>query len=117
MTEIPGDLVRCAEQPDKVEIHIAGGLFVKQMRFPAVGVYIPQHSHASDHLSMLAHGAVRVWKDGVLLGDRHAPTGILIEAGSMHTFQSLLPDTVIYCIHNIGERDYPELLAENHLVA
>lgn len=113
---LPNEVARRAIQPENVEIHFAGGLFVKQMRFAEANTYIPQHAHGSDHLSMLARGSVRVWEDGKYVGDRVAPTGIMIRAGVKHVFMSLQPETIIYCIHNIGDRDYPEITAKNHLV-
>lgn len=77
----------------------ADGLFVKQMHILKAGTRVPQHAHVYDHLTMLATGSVRVWKDGALDGDYIAPTGIMIAAGIKHTFEALEDDTVAYCIH------------------
>ena len=95
-----------------VEIHGEDGVFIKQMVLPAAGITVPQHAHTYAHTSMLAVGSVRVWKDGVLMGDFHAPTGITIEAKVKHTFLSLEP-SIIYCIHNVG-RDGSVSVHEHH---
>lgn len=113
---LPSDLVVLDEQPPVVEIHMAGDVFIKQILIAKAGTYIPQHSHAYDHTSMLAVGSVRVWKDGVCGGDLHAPTGILIEAGTKHTFLSLVDGAVLYCIHNTARSGLVEILEEHQLV-
>jgi len=102
-------------QPDSVEIKMCDGIFVKSMMIHAKGTVVPQHSHTYDHLSMLARGAVRIWKDGVLWGDFEAPTGIRIDAHTKHKFLSLEDDTLIYCIHNIRDAEQVDIFEENQL--
>lgn len=104
------------EQPPVVELHTADGLFIKQMYVAKAGTYIPQHSHAWDHTSMLATGSVRLWADGVLQGDFFAPAGILIEAGVKHLFLSLEDETTVYCIHNLHGEEAVKVLAEHQIV-
>ena len=94
---------------DGIEIHCVDGVFVKQWRLPRVGLVAPQHSHVYDHLTMLAAGAIKVWKDGVYVGEKIAPTGIVIEAGCKHMFVSTQPDTVLYCIHNADRTGAPDV--------
>jgi hypothetical protein len=101
------------EQPYGVEIHSTDGIFIKQMVIPTAGTLVPQHSHTFDHLSMLATGAVRVWKDGVLVGDKVAPCGITIVAGSKHAFLALEDRTTIYCIHNLHGANDVGVLSEH----
>jgi quercetin dioxygenase-like cupin family protein len=103
------------EQPYGVEIKMADGIFVKQMAIPRAGTIIPQHSHKYDHLSMLARGSVRVWRDGADKGVFHAPTGITIPAGCKHTFRSLEDNTVLYCVHRIDRADEVEILEEHQI--
>lgn len=100
-------------QPDSIEFHSADGVFVKMMHIKHENIFVPQHSHSYDHLSMLARGSVRVWKDDVLVGDFTAPHGINIEAHKKHKFLSLEPNTIIYCIHNISRTGEVEV-AEHH---
>jgi hypothetical protein len=104
---------RQIKQPPIVEIKLCPGLFVKQMALEAADSWVPQHSHAFAHLSMVAAGKVAVWRDGQFWGDFEAPTGILIEPGVKHTFHSLVPHTVIYCIHRVGADGEPEILEEH----
>lgn len=104
------------DQPPIVEFHTADGLFIKQMFIAKAGTLIPQHSHAWDHTSMLATGSVRLWADGVRVGDFQAPTGILIKAGVKHLFQSLEDGTTVYCIHNLHGEEAVKVLAEHQLV-
>lgn len=113
---MPVQFQRAAEQPPVVEIHMADDVFIKQMLIAKADTFIPQHSHVYDHTSMLAVGSVRVWEDGVLRGDFTAPTGLLIKAGIKHTFQALVDNTVVYCIHNTSRSDVVEVLEEHHLV-
>ncbi len=103
------------EQPPVVEFVEADGIFIKQMYLHEVGTLVPQHSHKYEHVSMLACGAVRVWVDGDLVGDFEAPRPIIIQANRKHLFQSLLPDTIIYCIHNIERTGAVEIAEEHQL--
>lgn len=95
-------------QPGEWEIHTVDGVFIKQMHLPVAGMLVPQHSHTHAHMSMLAHGAVRVGIEGEPAGDFHAPCGIFIAAGKKHLFESLEPDTVLYCIHNLAHMEIAE---------
>lgn len=93
---------RAEQQPLQTNIHLAPGLFVKHCVF-AAGTLIPQHSHDLDHLSVIATGTVRVWRDGEQLGDYRAPAGILIEAHAKHTFLALEEGTTVLCVHRLDE--------------
>jgi hypothetical protein len=90
----------CIEQPPFWEA-VTDGVFIKQMLLKDVGTRVPQHAHVYDHTSMLATGAVRVWMDEKLIGDFRAPYPLFIKAKIKHTFQSLEPNTLIYCIHRL----------------
>jgi len=102
------------EQPVETNIHICPGLFVKHSVFEE-GSFIPQHSHEYPHLTVVASGAVRAWKDDVLLGDFTAPAGIVIEAGTKHLFLALAPAAVL-CIHRVDEDGDPSVLDEHQIV-
>lgn len=95
-------------QPGEWEIHTVDGVFIKQMHLPVAGILVPQHSHTHSHMSMLAHGSVRVVVEGEPAGDFHAPMGIFIAAGKKHLFESLEPNTVLYCIHNLANMEVAE---------
>lgn len=100
-------------QPHGVEIAITDDIFVKQMVLDKAGTLVPQHTHAYDHLSMLAVGSVRIWRDGKLDGDYQAPCGIVIKAGVAHMFLSLEDNTIVYCVHNISHSGDIDILREN----
>ncbi len=112
---IPDALIDDYPQLENIEFYIDGGLFVKQMSMPFTGTLVPQHSHAYDHVSMLALGSVRVWADNILVGDFTAPKPITIKAGVKHTFMSLEDDTLIYCIHRLDENNEVPILEEHQL--
>jgi len=103
------------EQPVSVEIKMADDVFIKSYHVEKAETWMPQHSHAYDHTSMIARGAVRVWRDGFLMGDFIAPKGIMIEAHTKHMFMTLQDDTIIYCIHNISRSGEVEIDAEHQL--
>ena len=93
----------------KWEIVTVDGVFIKQMAMPLKGIFVAQHSHTYDHVSMLATGSVKVYANDEELGVFTAPCAITIKAGVKHTIESLEPNTVIYCIHNLHGRDDVEI--------
>jgi quercetin dioxygenase-like cupin family protein len=106
---------RLDDQPIQTDIRMCAGLFVKHAIF-AEGSYIPQHSHATEHLSVIATGAVRAWADGELLGDFHAPAGVVIKAHVKHMFLALAPMTTILCVHRVNEDGEPAVHEKHQLV-
>lgn len=107
--------MREIEQPPDVSFALEDGVFVKQMFLAEAGTVVPQHSHAYAHTSMLAVGSVRVWCDDELLGDFKAPRPIAINAGCKHTFLTLEPGTLLYCIHNVSRTGEVEVLAHHEI--
>jgi hypothetical protein len=103
------------EQPPEWEHTGADGVFIKQMLLAQAGMMVPQHAHEYDHTTMLATGSVRVWIDGQLAGDHTAPKPLFIQARIKHTFQSLEPATLLYCIHNVAGRAGVKIHAEHQL--
>ena len=103
------------EQPETVDIIMADGLFAKQTHVKRAGTVLPQHSHVWDHASFISHGAARVWKDALLIGDFQAPHGLMIEAHTKHTFMTLADNTVISCIHRIDRTGEIEIEAEHQI--
>lgn len=100
-------------QPFGVEIHTADGVFIKQIHIPFAETIVPQHSHQYSHHSMLARGSVLFWSEDKEPVKYCAPTAIYIEARIKHTFMSLEPDTIFYCIHNLHGKEDVEI-AEHH---
>lgn len=99
------------KQPDSVEFHTADGVFIKQTHIRNHSTILPQHAHTHDHTTAVAAGSVFLWKDGKLDRQYAAPSMILIRAGVWHTFMTLEDDTVLYCIHRLGN----EILSANGL--
>lgn len=105
----------CIDQPPEWEHITVDGIFVKQMYLKDRGTMVPQHAHRYDHTSMLATGSVRMWQEDHFVADFTAPCPIFIKAGVKHRFQSLEPDTMIYCIHNASRKGRIEIVAEHQL--
>lgn len=103
-------------QPGSDEFTLTDGVFVKTMVLHDVDMFVPQHSHAYDHTSFLAKGSVRAWADGEFVGEFRAPHPIFIAAGVKHAFQSLEPNTLVLCIHNVSRKGEVEVLDEHSLV-
>jgi len=102
-------------QPYETDTVTADGVFVKQISVRNAGTMLPQHSHLYDHTTLVAKGAVFVWKDGVLDKQYRAPAMLLIKAGVKHLFQTLTDDTVLYCVHNVLHPKVAEVLAKHDL--
>lgn len=103
------------EPPIEVQISMSDDVFIKQIVIPKAGTLVPQHSHHFDHTSLLAVGALRVWADGVCLGEFQAPVPVRIRAGVQHAMLSLVDGTVFYCIHNTARAGIVEVLEEGRL--
>jgi quercetin dioxygenase-like cupin family protein len=88
--------------PTEVEWQTADGVFVKQIHVRNAGSFLRQHAHSHDHTTVIAHGAVFVWQDGKLDKQYQAPALLMIKAGVWHTFMALRDDTVILCVHRLG---------------
>ena len=102
-----------AEEIETTEIKMVDGVFVKSMLVHRAGREIGQHSHAYDHLSMLAVGEVNLYGDGEFLGHFVAPSGITIRAGVKHRFETLTDGVLIYCIHNVARSGGVDIEAEH----
>lgn len=99
---LPPDINVTITQPDEVDWTTSDGVFIKSIHIRNAGSFMRQHAHTHDHTSMIARGAVFVWKDGKLDKRYQAPALIHIRAGVWHTFQSLVDDTTVLCIHRLG---------------
>lgn len=102
----PGDV------PEQVEIHAAGGVYVRQIFIPKKSTVLRQHVHPTDHLTMVARGSVYLSCDNALI-KYAAPTAIVIEAGKSHSFVALEDETLLFCIHNLLEPETAAVLAEH----
>ena len=104
-------LVKAECQPYGSEFMAADGLFIKEMILDKAGTIVPQHSHAYDHVSYVAKGAV------LFEGKRYeSPSPIFVPAMKKHTFVSLEDDTLVLCIHNVSRSGEVEVVAEHQLI-
>lgn len=110
------DFVAAAEQPIETDLTITADLFVKSYCIQKTGSFVPQHVHEFDHVSTIAYGGVKVWEDGNYRGERHAPVSFIIKAGVQHTFETLVDNTVLLCIHRLDEDGDVKILREHQLV-
>lgn len=92
-------LVQIPLGPD-ISFPTADGLEIKELYFPEPGIFMGQHAHQFDHAHLVGNGELRVWVNGVELGDFKAGESINIEAGKLHMLMSLKKDTRGFCIHN-----------------
>lgn len=82
----------------EVTLSCVANLFSRQMHFRTAGDVELGHTHPFDHLTLLAHGSLRVTV-GDKTTDFKAPTHIYIKAEVQHELTALEDDTVAYCIH------------------
>ena len=109
---------RAPNQPVTEALTIFAGIYCKAYTVPDAETLMPQHAHEFGHVTAVTSGAVRVWRDGALLGEFHAPALISIPARVMHAFLTLAPGTGLLCIHNADHADpdgEPAIHAEHYL--
>jgi hypothetical protein len=91
------------------KITAAANLWIRQMFFENIGDIHDGHSHTYDHLTLLAHGRLRVSiidEQGQRIStDFTAPHMIWIEKGKVHDLESLEPGTVSYCVHALRSEE------------
>lgn len=103
-------------QPSVVEVFTSDGVGTMQIEVPDAGSLIPQHSHEYEHITLIAKGSIRAWKDGEYLGEFNAPSRIIVPAHSKHTFETLVDDVLLYCIHNVERSGKIEIAEEHQIV-
>jgi len=108
-----------AERQPIGDLVLYAGIYCKLWSVPDRFTLLPQHAHTWPHISMVVQGAVRVWKNGELIGDFKAPAMLKIEAHALHKFLTLSDNTTIACLHNVDHADpegEPVIAAEHQLV-
>lgn len=105
------------DRPYGVSLTTVDGVYIRQTIVPRRETFLPQHAHAWDHATMVARGAVLVWKDGKLDRKYSAPEAILIKAGVKHAFLTEDDNTLLYCIHNLHGAEAVKVLEEHDLTA
>lgn len=86
------------------KIGCVANLWSKQLHFKKAGDTEHGHKHSFDHLTLLAHGSLRVTVNGSE-SVFNAPTMIFIKAEYNHELVALEDNTVAYCIHALRDGD------------
>lgn len=88
----------------ETDLKIVDNVFVKVHHFKETGDTHEGHVHHFDHITLLAHGSVKMIHDN---GEAEfkAPHLIVTPKGIVHQFTALEPDTVFCCIHAIRDKD------------
>lgn len=110
-----GQCLPILEKQPSIREFVADGLFIAEITVVGVNTFVPQHSHCYDHLTFVAAGAVRVYREGTAPREIHAPNAIEIPAGTKHTFETLSERTILLCIHNTMRTGAIEI-AEEHQI-
>ncbi len=107
--------IAAANQPIVTESTV-NGVWTAHIAIRDAGTRTPQHSHAFDHLTVLAHGAVRVSRSDADPVEYTAPADILIPARVKHLFETLTPDVALVCVHNTALTGRVEITEEHQIV-
>ena len=79
-------------------------IFIRQMHFVNKGDHEVQHTHAFDHITLLARGSLTVECNGKQT-TFSAPHMIYIKAEYAHGMTALEDNTLAYCIHSMTKSD------------
>ena len=77
------------------------------MLFKEIGDKNEPHVHNFDHMTLLAHGSVKVTVDGVA-SEFKAPFVIWVAKGKKHYIEALEPNSVAYCVHALRNKESKE---------
>ena len=113
---VEGSCYAVAERQPIVREFTADGIWTAHITVADAKTVLPQHSHAFDHLTLLATGSVRVSRADAEPMEYTAPAGIFIPAGVKHLFETLTPDVVLACIHNTMRAGHVEVVDEHQIV-
>jgi len=96
------------------DFKIVDNVFVKMHLFNNVGDTHEGHTHAFDHITLLAYGSVKMVHDNGE-AEYKAPHLIVTPKGIKHQFTALEPNTVFACIHAIREQDDLDAIASPNI--
>lgn len=86
----------------KTAISCVANLFSKQIYFTKAGDVEVGHKHQFDHLTLLAHGKLKVTVNNESTVFT-APYMIYIKKDVIHELEALEDETVAYCIHALRD--------------
>lgn len=84
-------------------------LWLRQMFFEKAGDANEGHTHNYDHITLLAHGSVKVHVDGNTT-EFKAPHMIYIQKGKSHFIEALEDGTIAYCVHALRDAESEDIL-------
>lgn len=82
----------------------AANLWIRQMYFENAGDKNEPHEHTFDHMTLLAHGSIKVTVDSVST-EFKAPHIIWVAKGKKHYIEALEAGTVAYCVHALKNKE------------
>ena len=86
------------------QIGCVANVYVRMMFFRRKGEVEHGHKHVFDHLTLLAHGSLKVTVNGKESVFK-APQMIFIKAEYEHEIEALEAGTVAYCVHALRDGD------------
>ena len=89
-------------------------LWLRQMVFEKAGDANEGHEHNYDHVTLLAHGSVRVHVEGKQK-DFTAPQMIYIQKGKSHFIEALEDGTIAYCVHALRDKDTADIIDQDQV--
>jgi len=92
-----------------IQLGCVANLFCRMMHFDKAGDIEHGHTHAFDHLTLLAAGSLKVEVEGRETVFT-APHMIYIKADKNHELVALEDNTVAYCIHALRNTDNNDIL-------
>lgn len=100
----------------EIRMGYVSDVWARQMRFKNAGDIEYGHTHDYDHLTLLAHGSLRVTVNGQPT-EFKAPHMILIKAQFEHELTALEPETVAYCVHAVRNTGGGDLVSPDMVPA
>lgn len=91
------DVSKFTEPPVEF-VDVVEGICIRTATLSNAGDCVGQHKHSYSHANHVGHGSVRLWVDGVWVGDFKRNQTISIKANAIHIFQALEDDTSISCL-------------------
>lgn len=98
-----------------VELGCVANLFSRMMYFKNAGDVEQGHTHAFDHLTLLAKGSLSVVVEGKTT-EFTAPHMIYIKADKKHELTALTDETVAYCIHALRDAANPDVILDPSMI-
>lgn len=100
----------------ETKISSAGNIWLRQMEFIKAGDTNEAHLHNYDHMTLLAHGSVKVHVDGNTSIFK-APQMIFIKSGKRHFIEAIEDGTIAYCVHALRNIDTEDILDPEQIPA